>query len=98
MMDLSWLQQYLFKGDLIGFIQACYTRLIGDLFWGLIIFIFAFYLAVRHQSIIPPAILFLGCGSLLVAFIPYAGYRLGYLLIGLGLSALIYKFIRAFKK
>ena len=98
MIDLGWLQQYLMQGDLLGFIQACFTRIMGDAFWGAIILIFGGYLAIRHQSIIPLIILFIGLGSLLLAFVPYAGYRIGYFLIGLGLAGMLYKFIRQFRK
>ncbi|RLG68825.1 MAG: hypothetical protein DRO11_08555 [Methanobacteriota archaeon] len=98
MIDLSWLQQYLNNGDLLGFLTACYTRLIGDLFWGIIVLIIGLYLHIRYQSIIPVAIVFIGLGSLFIVFVPLAAYKLGYVLIALGLGSLLYKFIRSFRK
>lgn len=83
---------------MLGFVQATFTRLIGEAFWGLIMLIIVVPLYIRYQSIIPIVIVFLGLGPLMIAFVPYSVYNLGYVLLGLGMAGLLYKLFTVIKR
>ena len=61
------LDQYLQGGDLVGFIIAVYTSLIGEIFFGLIILIVSIPLYLRTQSVMYCSILWITVSSLLIA-------------------------------
>jgi hypothetical protein len=88
--DVSLLLVYLQSGDLIGFIIACYTSRIGQLFYVILILCFTVPLALRTQSITYVAIVWLICGAVMIPAVPLISPAAVILLI-LGIAGLIYR-------
>jgi len=92
--DPQWLQQYLQSGDLVGFIFAVFTRLIGPTFYALLFIGIAAPLYIRNQSAIPIAILSILFLALLQPIIPASALNIAGALLGLAIAALLYKTFR----
>jgi hypothetical protein len=88
--DVSFLLAYLAQGDLIGFIIACYTSRIGQIFYVILILCFTVPLALRTQSITYVAVVWLILGALFIPAVPLISPAAVFLLI-LGIAGLIYR-------
>lgn len=88
--DIDLLLQYLLAGDLLGFIVACYTTRIGQVFYALIALIITVPLAIRTQSITYVAIIWILLGGLFQAAMPVISPVAVFLII-LGVGSLLYR-------
>jgi len=88
------LWQYLINGDLIGFINAVFTSRLGELWYALIVFAITFPLYLRTQSLIFVCILWILLGNILVVMVPISVFKLGYVLMVIGIGGLLYKLFR----
>lgn len=88
--DISLLLTYLLAGDLAGFIIACYTTRIGQLFYAILVLCFTVPLAIRTQSITYVAIVWLILGIFFIPAVPLISPAAVLLLI-LGIGGLIYR-------
>lgn len=82
--------QLLLEGDIIGFIIACYTLRIGQLFYVIVTMIGSVTLYNRLETIFPCAILWLLLGGTFLALMPVIS-PFAILLTILGLAGLVYK-------
>lgn len=87
---ISNLIAYLEAGDLLGFLVACYTSVIGQLFYVILILCFTVPLALRTQSITYVSIVWLICGAVMIPAVPLISPASVLLLI-LGVGGLIYR-------
>jgi len=85
------LLQYLLNGDLIGFINAIYISLIGELFYGLIVLMVTVPIYIRTQSLGYVCIVWLLVGALLQVVLPVATFNIGWVFIVLGLAGILWK-------
>lgn len=88
--DISLLLQYLTRGDLLGFIVACYTTRIGQLFYAIVALIFTVPLALRTQSVTYVAIVWLLLAGIFQTAVPLIAPA-SVLLIVLAIGALFFK-------
>jgi len=89
------LSQYLLKGDLIGFIIALYTSVMGEVFFAFILLGISVPLYIRTQSLAYVTVVWIILGALLEAIIPTTGLSLGKILMVLGVAAILYQlFVR----
>jgi len=91
------IDQYLRIGDLVGFIIAVYTSLIGQVFYGLILLIITVPLYIRTQSIMYCSILWIVINSILVVMVPTPGFNLAYVLLAAGIAGILFELFRAVK-
>lgn len=97
--DLSWLWNYLFEGDLLGFFTTIFTRLIGTTgFYGLIFLTIGVTLYIKMKSIIPIAIIFVGLGTLMIGFLGPEIQQFAMVILGLAFAALFFKLWRSAKR
>jgi hypothetical protein len=93
---LSFLSQYLYRGDFIGFLTAIYTYAFGDVgfFYMMIAFIVGIVLYIRFKSVIICAILWITLGSFYVALVPMAA-NFAILLVVVAVGSLLFEvFVR----
>ncbi len=88
--DIDLLTQYLLAGDLLGFLVACYTTRIGQVFYAIVALIITVPLAIRTQSITYVAIIWVILGGLFQAAMPVVSPVAVFLII-LGVGSLLYK-------
>jgi predicted MPP superfamily phosphohydrolase len=88
--DISLLSTYLIAGDLLGFITACYTTRIGQVFYAILALIVTIPLAIRTQSITFVALIWLLLGGLFMWAVPTI-FGVGTLFIILAIASLLYK-------
>lgn len=88
--DVSLLSTYLIAGDLLGFIMACYTTRIGQVFYAILALIITIPLAIRTQSITYVALIWLLLGGLFMWAVPTI-FGVGTLFIILAIASLLYK-------
>jgi len=91
MVDIQTLLQFLFEGDILGFIQACYTSafLSADIFYVVLILLFTMPLYIRTKSFLLLCILWVMLGSIIVTAVPLAS-SMSFLLVALGVAGLFY--------
>lgn len=77
-------------GDFTGFVVGIYTTVLGEMFYGLIIFALTLPLYIRYQNIGPPLIVALLCVTFLEGIIPPEGLDLVRLLTVLGVAVVLY--------
>jgi len=85
------IEQYLLNNDLIGFIIAIYTSVLGQLFYGVLVMIITVPLYMRTQSLSYVTILWILMGTLIETVLPIAVFNIGHVLIVLGIAGLLYK-------
>jgi len=85
------MNQYLKTGNLVGFVFAIYSSLIGDLIFGIIILIISIPLYLRTQSLAYVALLWLLLGSMFAFLIPIPARMTGYVFMILGVAGILYK-------
>jgi len=92
MVDIQTLLQFLFEGDYLGFIQACYTSafLSADIFYGVLILLFTVPLYIRTKSLLLLCILWIMLGGAITTAIPLAS-GMAFLLMMLGIGGVLYK-------
>lgn len=88
--DIDLLTQYLLAGDLFGFIVACYTTRIGQVFYAILALMVTIPLALRTQSITYVAIIWILIGGLFQVAMPVVS-PVAVLLIILGVGSLFYR-------
>ncbi len=88
--DIDLLTQYLLAGDLLGFLVACYTTRIGQVFYAILALIITVPLAIRTNSISYCAIIWIVLGGLFQAAMPVISPVAVFLII-LGVASLLYK-------
>ena len=88
--DIDLLTQYLLAGDLLGFLVACYTTRIGQVFYAILALIITVPLAIRTNSIAYVAIVWIILGGLFQVAMPVVS-PVAVLLIILGVASLLYK-------
>jgi len=94
---MNLIDQYLRNGDLVGFIIAVYTSLIGQVFYGIMMVIVTVPLYVRTQSVMYCSILWVTVSGLLSALIPTAGFNISYVLLAAGIAGILFELFRAVK-
>jgi len=92
MVDIATLLQYLFEGDYLGFIQACYVSafLSADIFYGMLILLFTVPLFIRTKSLLLLSIMWIMLGGLVVTAIPLVS-GMAFLLMMFGIAGVLYK-------
>ena len=91
------LSQYLMNGDLIGFINAVYTSLLGEIWYAIPLAIIFIPLYIKTGSLTFCSIMWILLGSLLVGLLPARAATVGTTFIILGIAVLLYKLVsRAF--
>ena len=85
------LSQYLMQGDFIGFINAVYTSILGELWFAIPLLILFVPLYIKTESLEFCAILWILIGGLLIAMLPAMAATTGTLLLVLGLAVLLYR-------
>lgn len=93
-MDPSLLWQYLHTGDLAGFVIACYTQLIHQMFYVVVLLMLMVPIYIRSQSITYVAILWILFASVLIPLFPAVAWPLGYVLLAMGVGVLLYRAVR----
>lgn len=86
--------QFLLNKDLLGFLTAMYTLKIGQWIYLLWMMIVAVPIYVRTQSLAYVSVIWILFGSIMVATLPAAGFPLGWILLGLGITGILWKGIR----
>lgn len=86
--------QYLLKGDLLGFLQACYTQRIGEMFYVLLLIIVLAPIYIRMQSLTYVSIIFMMFASIVWVALPVESYYLGWIFLILGITGLLFKAFR----
>lgn len=92
MVDVATLMQYLFEGDYLGFIQACYISAFQsvDIFYGVLILVFTVPIFIRSKSLLLLCILWIMLGGLVIVAMPLVA-GVAFLLMAFGLAGLFYK-------
>jgi len=92
MVDIQALLQYLYEGDILGFVQAVYVSAFKsvDLFYGFLMLLFTTPLYIRTRSLIFLSILWILVGGWFLVATPLVS-GLAILLMILGLAALLFK-------
>lgn len=92
MADITALMQYLFEGDYLGFIQACYVSAFidADVFYGVLILIITMPVYIRSKSLLLLCILWILLGGAVVAFVPLVS-SMAFLLLSFGIAGVLYK-------
>lgn len=85
------LSQYLMQGDFIGFINAVYMSILGELWFAIPLLILFVPLYIKTESLEFCAILWILIGGLLIAMLPAMAATTGTLLLVLGLAVLLYR-------
>jgi len=85
------LTQYLMQGDFIGFINAVYVSILGELWFAIPLMILFIPLYIKTESLEFCAILWVLIGGSLIAMLPAMAATTGTLLLVLGLSVLLYR-------
>lgn len=89
----DFLTQYLFQGDLVGFIIAVWTSSMGQMFYGMLIAILTVPLYMRTQSLTYVSILWLLSWGILQTMLPLAVWNIGHVFLILGTGGLLFKLI-----
>lgn len=92
MVDIQTLLQYLYEGDIIGFIQACYVSAFqsADIFYAVLVLLFTMPLFIRTKSLPLLCILWIMLGSLVLVATPLVS-GMAFLLMAFGITGLLYK-------
>jgi hypothetical protein len=88
--DISLLLTYLQTGDLIGFIMACYVTKLGQVFYAILALLLTVPLAIRTQSVVYVAVVWLVLAGVFQAAVPLIAPA-SVLLTILAIAALLYK-------
>lgn len=88
--DVDLLMTYLVEGNLLGFIVACYTSRIGQFFWMIIILMFTVPLALRTNSIVYVAVVWLVLAGVFQAVIPMIS-PVAVIFVIMAITGLIYR-------
>ena len=88
------LGQYLAKGDLIGFINAVYTNLIGEFWFAIPLLFITLPLYLKTGSLEFVAIVWMLTGSALIAILPAMASTVGTIFLVLGIGILLYRTVR----
>jgi len=86
--DLLW--QYLLQGDILGFVQAVFTSVLGDLFYGFIMLIVLVPLYIRTQSLLAVMVVTLLLSGLFYSLTPVGGIGLMRILLTVALGGLLF--------
>lgn len=87
------LSQYLLKGDLIGFINAVYTSLIGELWFAIPLMIIFIPLYIKTRSIAYCALLWMLLGGILIGLLPAQAATVGSIFVILGVAIILFKLV-----
>jgi len=79
------------QGDFIGFINAVYMSILGELWFAIPLLILFVPLYIKTESLEFCAILWILIGGLLIAMLPAMAATTGTLLLVLGLAVLLYR-------
>lgn len=92
MTDVATLIQFLWEGDFLGFIQACYVAAFQspDLFYGMLSLIVFSAIYIRTKSLLVPSILWILLGSFFISAMPIVS-GLAMLLLITGVAGLFFK-------
>lgn len=92
MVDVWALMQYLFDGDVLGFIQACYVSAFqsADLFYGMLALIGVSALLIRTKSLLFVSIIWVLLGGLFIVAMPIVSGLAVFLMI-MGLAGVLFK-------
>ncbi len=85
------------KGTLVGFIVFPYVNLIGNIFYGFIVFGLGLTLYRRYEKIVPVALglmLFGGVGGVATMLIPAVGLQLAWGFLMFGVAILLFKLVK----
>ena len=85
------LSQYLMQGDFIGFINAVYMSILGELWFAIPLLILFVPLYIKTERLEFCAILWILIGGLLIAMLPAMAATTSTLLLVLGLAVLLYR-------
>ena len=85
------LSQYIMNGDLIGFINAVYTSLIGEIWYAIPLAIIFIPLYIKTGSLTFCSIMWILLGGVLVGLLPARAAAAGTVFIILGIAVLLYK-------
>jgi len=98
MVDIQALLQYLYEGDILGFLQAVYVSAFrsADLFYAFVMLLFTTPLYIRTRSFIFLAILWILLGGFFLVATPLIS-GLAVLLLILGLATLFFKLFMHFR-
>jgi len=90
-MNVNQLLQFLWEGDILGFLQALYVSSFqsSDLFYGVLAMIFSLALYIRTWSLPLLSILWILVGSILIVAMPIVS-GLAVLLMILGFAGALY--------
>jgi len=83
--------QYLRMGNLVGFITATYTVIMGEAWYGFVILIFAIPIYFRTESLFYVCMVFLLGGGFFVYLLPPAAWHIAVVFMVLGVAGLLYK-------
>lgn len=83
------LTQYLMTGDLLGFLQAIYTSVMGVYFYGLLALFIMVPLYLRYQGVTIVLILMIILSASMYYLIPPSGFKVISIILVLGLGGLI---------
>jgi len=86
--------QHLQQGNLLAFITGLYTRVLGTLFYVILILLVSVPLYIKTQSLAYLCILWILLGGVLVALVPIEGFQIGWILIIIGIAGLLYRATR----
>lgn len=72
MTDVATLVQFLYEGDIFGFIQAVYVSAFtnSDVFYGMVVLLFTSPLYIRTRSLLLMSIMWMLLGSLFIVAMP----------------------------
>ena len=92
MVDINTLLQYLFEGDVWGFLQACYVSAFhsADIFYSFLILLFSVPLYIRTKSLLLMCVLWILLGGIVSTAIPLVG-GMSFLLMMFGIGGVLYK-------
>jgi hypothetical protein len=86
--NLLW--QYLFVGDFIGFIFACYTSIMGEIFFAWIATMIGAAVYIRLKNLAVMGIIWILVGTILIPAMPVVSPLAIFLLV-IGIATVLYK-------
>lgn len=90
---MSDLLSYLLQGNLLGFVNAVYTSILGELWFAIPLMLLFIPLYIKTESIEFCAILWVLLGGILVGLLPGIASTTGTLLLVLGIAAILYRLV-----
>ena len=92
LISLEQLNQFIYEGDLFGFLQAVYASAFGtaDIFYGFVSLLIVLPLYIRTKSLTFCAIVWILLGSFFIVASPLVS-GIAILLVLMGIASLLYK-------